>query len=221
MFLESLLFSTSVTFPTIFMLLLGIVLRWRKMIDEHFCQIASKLVFNIALPALLFINVVKEPTDYASQILLVSAGIMATIGVYLVSEWLAARYIVDQTYRGIFVQGVFRANSGILGLALCLNAYGAAATAPASVYVACITLLFNVLAVITLTRSLSNGKLSLWKMVKSVISNPLIISIVVGMIISKLEIPIPKTILHTGDYLADIALPLALICAGQLLISNN
>lgn len=217
MFLESLQFSLSVTLPTILMLLLGIILRRKKMVDDNFCQVASKLVFNIALPALLFVNIVKQPADYTSQLWLVGAGFLATFILYFGSEWLANRYILDRRYRGIFVQGIFRGNSGILGLALCINAYGLAATAPASVYTACITLLFNVLAVITLTNSLSDGKLSLHRIIVSLLKNPLIISIVFGLLISKLEIPLPTTIIRTGDYLASIALPVALICAGASL----
>lgn len=217
MFIEALLFSASVTLPTILMLLLGIALRRKKMIDDHFCEMASKLVFNIALPALLFVNVVKEPTDYASLIWLVGAGVIGTLIIYFGGELLALRFIDDRAYRGIFVQGLFRANSGILGLALCINAYGSPAVAPASVYTACITLLFNVLAVITLTNSLSDGKLSVIKIIKSILKNPLIIAIVFGIILSKLEVAIPKTVIRTGDYLANIALPLALICAGASL----
>ncbi|QLB21315.1 malonate transporter [Vespertiliibacter pulmonis] len=217
MFLDSFLFSINVTLPTILMLLLGIFLRHIKMIDDHFCQIASKLIFNIALPALLFTNIVKNPADYSSQIWLLSAGFLSTLILYTGSEWLASRYIVDRSYRGIFVQAIFRGNSGILGLALCINAYGVYAIAPASVYTACITLLFNVLAVITLTKSLSNKPLNLFQLIISIIKNPLCIGIALGLFVSKLEITIPEPLMKTGDYLAHISLPVALICAGASL----
>lgn len=217
MFFDSLQFSLSVTLPTILMLLLGIVLRRKRMVDDHFCQVASKLVFNIALPALLFVNIVKNPTNYSSQLWLVGAGFFSTFVIYFVGEWLAYRYIVQRKLRGIFVQGVFRGNSGILGLALCINAYGDPATAPASVYTACITLLFNVLAVITLTNSLSDSKLNIANILRALVKNPLILSILLGLIISKLELKLPISLLRTGDYLASITLPVALICAGASL----
>ncbi|KMK51687.1 malonate transporter [[Actinobacillus] muris] len=217
MFLDALWFSLGVTLPTILMLILGIVLYRRQMIDDHFCHTASKFVFNITLPCLLFINIVKQPTDYGSQLWLVSAGVVGTMAVYLGGEWLAARYIAKREHRGIFVQGIFRGNSGILGLALCVNAYGTAATAPASVYVACLTLLFNVLAIITLTHSLGDGKLNGGKMLASLAKNPLILAILCGLIVSKFEITIPVPLIRTGDYLAHITLPLALICTGASL----
>ena len=217
MLVESLQFSLSVTLPTILMLILGIALNRYRITDDHFCQMASKLVFNIALPSLLFINIVKQPADYSSQIWLVSGGFLSTFTLYFSSEWLATRYIREKRYRGIFVQGIFRGNSGILGLALCINAYGIEATAPASIYTACITLLFNVLAVITLTNSLSEGKLNLVHLLKSLIKNPLIIAILVAILCSKLQISMPEAIMKTGSYLGNIALPIALICAGASL----
>lgn len=217
MFLESLFFSLSVTLPTILMLLLGIILRRRRMVDEHFCQVGSKLVFNIALPTLLFMNIVKHPANFGEQLWLITAGVSGTIAIYLISEWLAARYIQAREYRGLFVQGMFRGNTGILGLALSLNAYGVAATAPASVYTACITLLFNVLAIITLTHSLGEGKLSVRRILFSLAKNPLILSILLGILVSKLSLPLPAVLINTGDAIAYIALPLALICAGATL----
>lgn len=217
MFLDSLQFSLNVTLPTILMLLLGILLRRKKMIDDHFCQMASKLVFNIALPALLFVNIVKNPVDYGSQLWLISAGVTASLLLYFASEWLAARYIAERKLRGIFVQGVFRGNSGLLGLALCINAYGATAAAPASVYAAGITFLFNVLAVITLTNSLSDNKLNIHNILRALVRNPLILSILAGILVSQCGWQLPQAMLRTGDYLASIALPVALICAGASL----
>ncbi|QIW16221.1 malonate transporter [Pasteurellaceae bacterium RH1A] len=217
MFLDSLLFSANVTLPTILMLLLGIYLRRKKMLDDSFCETGSKLVFNIALPAYLFLSIVNNPADYGSQIPLVLAGILGSILVFVISEWLAARYIEQRAYRGIFVQGVFRGNTGILGLALCINAYGTAATAPASVYTACITLFFNVLGVLTLSRSLSDKKMSWANVLKSLAKNPLIISISLGILVSKLGLELPTPLLKTGDYLGKVALPLALICTGASL----
>ncbi|MDO4698555.1 MAG: AEC family transporter [Pasteurellaceae bacterium] len=217
MFLDSLLFSLNVTLPTILMLVLGIILRRQKMIDDHFCQTASKLVFNIALPALLFVNIVKNPVDYGSQLWLISAGVIASLVLFFASEWIAARYIAERKLRGIFVQGVFRGNSGLLGLALCINAYGATAAAPASVYAAGITFLFNVLAVITLTNSLSDNKLNIRNILRALVRNPLILSILAGILVSQYGWQLPQAMLRTGDYLASIALPVALICAGASL----
>ena len=51
-------------------------------------------------------------------------------------------------------------------------------------------------------------------MLKSVITNPLAIAIILATILALLHIPIPDLVLETGEYLARMTLPLALLCAG-------
>lgn len=216
MLLDSLLFSLNVTLPTIFMLLLGVWLKQRKVVDDNFANTASKLVFNFALPPMLFLNVARSQPDYLGQINLVLIGVLGTFFTFLVAEWWAARYIQTRAYRGIFVQATFRSNLAILGLAMTTNAYGTEAIAAVSVYTAALVILFNVLGVITLSRSLSEKKPNIANLIYEMIKNPLILAIFIGMIVSHFNLfqQIPTAILKTSDYLAHIALPLALICAG-------
>ncbi|WP_442805710.1 AEC family transporter [Testudinibacter sp. TR-2022] len=221
-FVASMLFSASVTLPNILMLILGIYLKKIGMINDHFSNQGSKLVFNITLPALLFLSIIKNPTDYSSQLSVVSIGILGTLILFILAELFAARYVNDKKERGTFVQGVFRANSGIIGLSLCANAYGSAGLAIASVYTAIITLLFNVLAVITLSRSLAEGgKTNFVYIFKQLIKNPLILSIIAALIFTRLGVNLPQTLISTADYLADMTLPLALLCAGASLNLRN
>lgn len=213
-FITSFLFAFSVTCPTLLMLILGMMLRARKMIDDKFCEQAIKVVFNITLPVLLFLSIFKNPVDYSSQVNVLFAGVVGTLILFICAEVFAAKFVQEKRERGTFVQGVYRGNNGILGLAFCINAYGDAALAPASIYAAALTFLYNVLGVITLSRSLSNGKVSLKQLFVNVLKNPLIIAICLGIIASLSAIKLPKTLLTTGDYLAQMTLPVALICTG-------
>lgn len=217
-FLSSLEFSLIVSLPNILMLILGIILNKRQIIDDKFCDQASKLVFTITLPLLLFLGISQHPIDYSTQAKAISVGIITTILLFFASEILAHYRISNKKERGIFVQGVFRANTGIVGLSLCANAYGATGLAIAAVYVATLTLLYNILAVLTLTRSLSDkGGMRLGHILKQIIKNPLIIAILLALIANKIQFSLPKVLLSTADYLANITLPLALLCTGASL----
>lgn len=223
MLLNSFLFSLNVTLPTILMLLLGVWLRRHKFVDDHFANTASKLVFNFAFPPMLFLNVARSQPDYLGQMNLVLVGVIGTISTFIFAEWWAAKYIHTRAYRGIFVQATFRSNLAILGLAMTTNAYGNEAIAAVSVYTAALVILFNVLGVITLSRSLSEHKPNAFHLIWAMIKNPLILAIIIGMLVSHFnlftQIPIP--LLKTADYLAHISLPLALICAGISLNFNQ
>ncbi|WP_101774882.1 AEC family transporter [Pasteurella oralis] len=213
-FLSSFLFSMSVTLPIVLMLLLGVVLQRRRIVDDKFTGQATKIIFNITLPILLFLNITSNPVDFRSQLLPIAASFVGTLLLFIGAELVAAKYIIEKQERGTFVQGVYRGNNGILGLALCINAYGEAGLAPASIYAAATIFLFNVLGVITLSRSFADGRVSLWGIVKNVTKNPLIIAIVLGYVVNGIELQFPKTLQTTGNYLASMTLPLALICAG-------
>jgi malonate transporter len=54
----------------------------------------------------------------------------------------------------VVVQGIFRSNMAIIGLAYCVNAYGEPGLAAASLYVGLVNILFNVLSVVSLSSSL-------------------------------------------------------------------
>lgn len=213
-FLSAFLFSISVTLPTLLMLILGIALRARRIIDDRFSGQATKIIFNITLPILLFLSIFKNPVDYSQQIPLLLVGVAGTLVLFLGAEIFAAKFVSDKRERGTFVQGVYRGNNGILGLAFCINAYGSSALAPASIYAAALTFLYNILGVITLSRSLSDGKVSFKKILFNVLKNPLIIGILLGIFASLSQVTFPRSILITADYLAGMTLPLALICTG-------
>lgn len=216
MLLESLQFSLNVTLPTIFMILLGIFLRHHRWVDDNFANMAAKIVFNFALPATLFMNVARSPSDYAGQINLILSGVIGTFLTYFFAEWWAAKYIQTRGFRAIFTQGTFRSNAAVLGLALAVNAYGSTAMGKISVFTAVLVIQFNVLGVITLLKSLSDKKLNLANLAFSVLKNPLIIAVVSGIVVSELNLfkSLPTALVKTGDYLAHISLPLALICTG-------
>ncbi|MEG9545569.1 AEC family transporter [Mannheimia sp. HC-2023] len=213
---DSLQFSISVTLPTILLMLFGIFLRKRKFIDDAFCNMASKVVFNFTLPPMIFFNMLKSPLDFSSQISLISTGVGGSILIYLWAEWWAARHIENRRYRCIFTQGTFRTNAAILGIALILNAYGDKALAAASVYISCLVITFNVLAVITLTSSLSEKKINVGRLLLSILKNPLILAVIAGLIFNYFELAgsIPKPLESAGKLMASLTLPLALICTG-------
>lgn len=215
-FLSILEFSFSVTGPIFVILLLGVWLRRIGLITEPFIDAGSKLVFNVALPALLFISIATTDFDDAANAGLILYGLLATTVVFVALELLASRSVQPREDRGVVVQGAFRSNMGIVGLAYCVNAYGEPGLVAASLYLGLVTILYNVLAVITLNRSLAKRR-GIGGMVKGIFTNPLIIGIVLALPVSYFEIRLPSLVLQSGRYFADMTLPLALLCTGASL----
>jgi len=139
-------------------LALGVWLAHRGLLNDAFIEGGSRLVFNVTLPILLFVTISQTHYAQAVNLRLVTVGLAATLVAYLIFELIASAAVRPRQERGMVVQGAFRSNMGIVGLAYCVNAYGDVAMATASLYLGIVTILFNVLAVITLNRSLSEHR---------------------------------------------------------------
>lgn len=215
-FLDVLAFSFSVTGPIFVILALGVWLRRTGMLNDGFIEGGSRIVFNIGLPALLFISISKTEFGEATNLDLIAFGLLGTVLVFVLLEWVAQRWVQPPQDRGVVVQGGYRSNMGIIGLAYCVNAYGEAGLVASSLYLGLVTILFNILAVVTLSRSLHRRQ-GAGRMLRGIVTNPLIIGIVLALPVSWLQIPLPKIALQSGKYFADLTLPLALLCTGASL----
>lgn len=215
-FLDVLTFSFSITMPIFLILALGIVLYRIQIINDNFIDTASKLVFNVTLPALLFISISKTDLTSDTDFSLVIYAMTAVIITYIALELLMPIWISDKAERAVLVQGAFRSNMGIIGLAYCVNAYGNDVYAVASIYLGGVTVLFNILSVIGLSRGLG-GNANIKGILKGIAKNPLIIAIVAAFATSITGFSLPTTLYKAGDYFAQMTLPLALLCAGASL----
>lgn len=210
-------FAFSVTAPIFVMLLLGVILKRKAMINDEFINVASQLVYNIGLPVMLFTTCTTAHfNQMADKNVLIAFSVMTAL-VFLGSFFSAHWHCKDPRDHGVFIQGAFRGNLVILGLAFCANAYGEHGLAIAALPVAMTVLFYNVLSVYVLNRSLHPANSSLKPTLIGIAKNPLIIAIVLGLLINVISVPLPGILLDSGKYLSQMVLPLALICIGGAL----
>ncbi len=212
--LHTFLFAFQITAPIFVMLFLGLWLKKREMIDEGFIKTASQLVYSLGLPVMLFITGATADTSHATDWRLLSAFAFMTGLVFIGSLLTAPRYCADKRDQGVLIQGAFRGNLVILGLAFCANAYGEKGLALASLPVAMTVVLYNVLSVYVLNRSLHHSGASLKPTLMGIAKNPLIIAIGCGFFVNTIDVKLPGVVLDSGKYLSQMVLPLALICIG-------
>ena len=215
----AIIFAITIVLPNLFLMGLGFFMQRRGEASQAFIDQASSFVFNYCLPCLLFFSVVDSEVDYAKQMILIMAGILVTFILFIGAEIYAKFFINKPADQGVFVQGIFRSNMAIIGLATVANAYGEQGLSIGAVYMGVVTILFNILAVITLSR-VSKSADDTWlsrsiMIVKKLFTNPLILALVAAFAYKALPLPPITGVIHkTGDLLAAVALPLALICAG-------
>ena len=200
------IFAVGITGPILLLLLLGWGVRRIGLIDTHFISQANALVFNIAMPAVLFLALSKHSLSDSMDPTLILVGVGGTLA--LVAVAIGVAHWIPREQRGVFVQGSYRGNLAILGIALSVATYGESILAIIGMYLAVVTTAYNILAIWVLNAT---------GMFKQVVKNPILIGIVLGMIASAIELPIPNLILNTGEYISGLTLPLALLCIGATL----
>jgi malonate transporter len=77
--LQNLLFSIETVAPIFLVVLLGMVLRRWRVINEAFLDMASIIVFRISLPAMVFIKIAGADFQQAFDPLLIGFGIGGTL----------------------------------------------------------------------------------------------------------------------------------------------
>ncbi|OGU73466.1 MAG: transporter, partial [Ignavibacteria bacterium RBG_16_34_14] len=216
--MQNLIFALSLVVPVFLIVVLGYILKRIGIINENFITVSSKLVFNISLPALIFFEIsaidVSEILNIG-QITFIYAGTLISFGL----AWLIAEYISKSGKdKASFIQGSFRGNFAIVGLAIVVNYYGVENLGKASLVLAFTIPLYNILSVIALTVPLrKESQLNYISALLEIARNPLIIAVLAALPFSYLRIRIPDVIHTTGNYLSALTLPLALIGIGGFL----
>jgi hypothetical protein len=143
--------------PLFALIFLGAILRRSSMVDESFISTSSKLVFRIALPVMVFRRL--------SQVEAVPTELIAGIGLFAGVTLLAVGFLwlflrgVPGPQSSAAVQGAFRSNIAIVGLAIIEIAYGPLSLAYGAVVLAMIMPLYNLLAVMVLSHgTLAEGE---------------------------------------------------------------
>ncbi len=201
--------------PVMCLIIAGVVFKRVGLMSEVFVEGGSKLIYNISLPALLFNAIYTADFATAANPNLILSSVIGTIVFVLLMVLICQFIIPERTDRGVVIQGAYRSNIGIVGLALSANAYPEF-FATASVFMACTTLIYNLLAVLLLN-FYSNKQHSIKDNIIALLKNPIIISIVLALTASYFSVQLPDVAQISLAYFAQLTLPLALLCTGASL----
>ena len=208
--------TLTITAPVFAMLFGGVVLKRVGWINDSFIHTASALVFNVTMPALLFLGIVHADLNAALQPKVLGYFTVATL-VSFALAWGWSIWRCPREDRGIYPQGACRGNNAVIGLALAASMYGAYGISLGAVLAALVILLYNTLSTIVLAVYSPVIKSDPWSICKSVFRNPLIISVLAAVPFAAFKIVLPGWLQASGEYLAAMTLPLALICIGGTL----
>jgi len=212
----------STLFPVFFVIALGYALTKGGFLSRGFLNELNKLVYFVALPALIVHELSAAEAlsaDILSSFLLYAA---ATLLVALIAMGTARLLGLDRWQYGTFIQAGFRGNIAFIGipvLVYCLRGLPREEASPiiaeAIFIFAPIMVLYNILAVIALVGSQGDGSTrELKQACKRILTNPLILAALTGLLLFLMPFKLPGTVMETLDFVGRIAAPAALLCVG-------
>ncbi|MBH04542.1 MAG: malate transporter [Xanthomonadales bacterium] len=208
--------TLNTTLPVFALVFAGILMRRANWIDDRFVSAASTIVFKASMPALIFVSIVgADLTEAFRPRLLIYFGLASIVSFF--AAWAWAIWRVPPAQRGVYTQGAFRGNCGIMGLALAQNLYGDFGLSAGSILVGEVILVYNVFSVVVLTWYQPDQTADWRSIGRGILRNPLILATILAGAVAASGLSIPTWVMTSGDYFAQLTLPLALICIGGAL----
>ena len=122
----------------------------------------------------------------------------------------------DRRSQGEFIQAAYRSSAAILGIAFISNIYGNVGMAPLMIIGS--VPLYNIMAVVVLSffqperKPLDRALIK--KTLRGIVTNPIILGILAGLLWSALRLPMPVILEKTVSNLGGISSPLGLMAMG-------
>ncbi len=204
--------------PVFFVIFLGWAARKRGVIPAEYLAPANRLVYYIAIPAMVFSATAKASltTNLHSQVLgLTLAALILSFGLC----WISGVIIhIPRRRTGTFIQNGYHGNLGYIGLAVCYYYLGTDGFATASLLTVFIMILQNVLSICVLQYyAADSSRHSLKTIFLGILGNPIIVACCAGICCSLLKVTLPIMMERTLTIISGMALPTALLLIGATL----
>lgn len=200
--------------PIFLLMALGYLLKQMRFADKKVFDGINKLVFHIFLPVLLFYNIYKTEPAEVFDLKLIVFMFAAVLCVFVIGYLAVFLLTKENPKRGVMLQGFFRSNYAILGIPLVGYICGDGAGGVSSMMAAFVVPLFNVLAVISLERFREEGSVNIKEICKGIVTNPLIIGCIIGVLFVAFDITLPAILEQSVIDISRLATPLAVIVLG-------
>ena len=215
--MDNIIVSFNVIAPVFLLMVLGYLLvNYTSLADHKLTKQANAIVFKVFLPCMLFYNIYQSDigAQIHSRIKLCIWAAGGLLILFLLLCLIVPRIVKQENQQGVVIQGIFRSNYVIFGVAVVQNMYGPKSTTTAAILSAILVPMYNFLAVVALSIFGEKRETDWKKIIRDIVKNPLIISSVIGIIFSLTGIKLPTAVDTTVQDLAKLATPIAFMILG-------
>ena len=165
---------------------LGAFTKYIGLFDEKSSQIFSNFAFYVALPPMIITSIIANPIKGLINFDYIVRFEIATLIIFILS-YTVAKFIfkLKSNENSVFALNATYSNYGYIGLPLVLLLFGQKAIVPAAIILVFdIAFVLALVAVFSTNFNNTSGFLNFINALKSIIKNPVIISCVIGLLLS-------------------------------------
>ena len=216
---ENFMIAIEAVAPMFMTMLIGVFLKWRKMLTPAEVKKVNKFTFNVFYPFMTFSNIYGAELGEAVDVTLLTYTVIMVLAVFFLTTAVVVKVEPSNRSRGAMIQAIYRSNFVIMGLPIAANICGGniAVTALA---VTIVVPMYNVLAV-TILEIFRGGRPDPLHIIKGIAKNPLIIGALLGLLTIPFGIVLPGPVEQVVRSMNNVASPLALLILGMSLDLGN
>ncbi len=172
--------------PIFSIITLGWFVRFKGFIQPEFLGPANRLVYYLAIPAMIFHAISKASLRANFDVAVLLITLLSVLTVFAVAWCVGLFWRIRKGALGTFIQASFHGNLGYIGLAVAYYSLGNDGFVRASIIAGFVMILQNFLAVVALqwnSDDISASK-NKWAVVLRILGNPVILSAFAGILFS-------------------------------------
>ncbi len=203
--------------PIFIVIGLGWAARRRGFFPEPFIVAANRLVYYLAIPAMIFRAIATASLQGDFDIRVPAITLAVLLAAFFAAWGWAVATGIEGRRRGTFLQCAVHGNLGYIALAVAFYALGEQGFARAGLIAGFVIILQNLLAVLAHQLNDPRGRGRIIGALGKVFANPVILSAAAGIAFSLAGLTIPSIVDRSLNIVGGMALPMALLIIGASL----
>lgn len=218
--MENLLISLNCVAPVFIYLVCGYYARQRRIVPQSVFPQINTLSVHVLLPMLVINNIYNADYSKAVSPRLLMFSVFGTLAFFILGYILIPFVTKDVRLQGAYLQNSFRSNIGIIAITLAELLMDADGLAAATIAIAMMIPIYNVLAVLSFEVYRNRG-IHLKGSLLSILKNPIIIATMIGLLLVVFRISLPASVRQSIAFLGKTGSTLALLTLGASFDFSN
>lgn len=220
--MNSLIVSVNAVVPFLIYISFGYFVRRIGWADEALLKKMNHMVFKAFFPIMMFYNMYSKDRGISLDLRLVAMALGSLGVLVLVLLFIIPKFVSESKKQGVVIQALYRSNFVLFALPLVNSVYGTKGNAIATMLIAIVVPVYNIIAVFILQYYGNREKsMRVVDLIKGVLTNPLIVGTLIGFAFYILQIPLPSCVEKPISQFAGLTTPLALFILGGTLKMNS